>query len=213
MLPSSESNSFAGLRRVLDVIGAMIVLIVTAPAMIAAAIAIRLTMGSPVLFRQERAGLRGRRFVLVKFRSMTVAAGKRDDPDDDAARLTALGRFLRTTSIDELPTLWNVLRGDMALVGPRPLPLRYVERYDNRQRLRLCVKPGVTGWAQVNGRNALSWEERFELDVWYVTNRTIRLDFRILLLTLTSLRRRDGISQPGHATMPEFTTAEPNQDG
>lgn len=176
----------------------------TAPILGAACLAVRATMGSPVFFRQKRPGRDGQRFELLKLRTMRPARPG-EGAETDGQRLTSLGRFLRRTSLDELPTLWNVLRGDMSLVGPRPLLVQYLDRYTPRQARRHEVEPGVTGWAQVNGRNALSWEERFEHDVWYVDHRSLALDVRILLLTVLKVLRRDGISHGGHATMPEFT--------
>jgi dTDP-4-amino-4,6-dideoxygalactose transaminase/lipopolysaccharide/colanic/teichoic acid biosynthesis glycosyltransferase len=198
------------LKRISDVIGAAVLLVVLAPLMLATALAVRFAMGRPVLFRQVRAGHLARRFTLFKFRTMREARGPGGRPLPDAERLTPLGRFLRSTSLDELPQLFNVLRGDMSLVGPRPLFTQYVGRYTPEQARRLEVKPGLTGWAQVNGRNALSWEEKFALDAWYVDHRSLRVDAKILLLTIWSSLRRDGISHGAAATMPEFlgTTLE-----
>lgn len=191
-------------KRALDVVAATAGLAVTAPVLLAASIAIRASIGSPALFRQERPGLHGRPFTLLKLRTMRDAAGADGRPLPDAERLTTLGRVLRATSIDELPTLWNVLRGDMSLVGPRPLLMEYLPLYTDGQRRRHEVRPGITGWAQVNGRNALSWEEKFRLDLWYVENRSFLLDLRILMLTVVKVFRREGIAQPGHATMEPF---------
>jgi lipopolysaccharide/colanic/teichoic acid biosynthesis glycosyltransferase len=179
-------------------------LVVAAPVLAAIAVAVRITMGAPVLFRQERAGKDGVPFTLVKFRTMTVRSGDSFDPSDDGIRLTPLGRRLRALSLDELPQLWNVVRGDMALVGPRPLPMVYVDRYDDRQRRRLEVRPGITGLAQVSGRNAISWDEKFDLDVDYVDRRSARLDLQILWRTLAAVVRRDGIAADGQDTMTEF---------
>jgi lipopolysaccharide/colanic/teichoic acid biosynthesis glycosyltransferase len=173
------------------------------------ATAVRVTMGAPVFFRQQRPGLGGRPFSLLKFRTMRHARPGEDGPESDAARLGRLGRFLRATSIDELPTLLNVLRGEMSLVGPRPLLMRYLPRYSPRQYRRHEVKPGITGWAQVNGRNAISWDEKFELDVWYVENQSFLLDLRILARTFVKVFKREGISREGHATMPEFLGPRP----
>jgi lipopolysaccharide/colanic/teichoic acid biosynthesis glycosyltransferase len=178
--------------------------LVALPVLACTALAIRVKLGSPVLFRQERAGRDGRPFVLVKFRTMTVRAGNSFDPTDDAARLTPLGAQLRRMSLDELPQLWNVLRGEMGLVGPRPLPTVYVARYTAVQRRRLLVRPGITGLAQVSGRNSLSWEDKFALDVRYVERRSLRLDLVILWRTATAVLRRDGIASTGSATMSEF---------
>ncbi len=174
------------------------------PVMLGVALAVRLKLGRGVLFRQVRPGLGGRPFTMYKFRTMREAAGPDGTPLPDCERLTPLGRFLRSTSLDELPELYNVLRGDMSLVGPRPLLMQYLERYTPQQARRMEVRPGITGWAQVRGRNALSWEERFALDVWYVDNRSLLLDLRILLMTVASVARREGVCQPGHATMAEF---------
>jgi lipopolysaccharide/colanic/teichoic acid biosynthesis glycosyltransferase len=161
-------------------------------------------MGGPILFRQQRPGLDGTPFELIKFRTMTDARRADADTRLDAERLTPLGKFLRSTSIDELPTLWNVVRGDMSLVGPRPLLMQYLRRYTREQARRHEVRPGITGWAQIRGRNALGWEEKFRLDVEYVDRIGLRLDLRILLETLVVVLRRRGISAHGHATMPEF---------
>lgn len=192
-------------KRLLDLAVALPSLIVLSPVLALTAVAIRRSMGPPVLFRQDRSGQGGRPFQLVKFRTMRPPAVGEEGPESDGDRLTALGRFLRTTSADELPSLWNVVKGDISLVGPRPLPVRYLPRYDARQIRRLEVKPGLTGWAQVNGRNSLSWGARFDLDLWYVENRTLLLDLRILMLTVSRVVRREGISQEAHATMSEFT--------
>ena len=164
----------------------------------AVALAVRLSMGAPVLFRQERAGLRGRPFLFAKFRTM------RGGPGSDAERTTRLGRFLRSTSLDELPQLFHVLSGKMALVGPRPLPTAYLPRYSPEQARRHDIRPGITGWAQVNGRNTISWDEKFRLDVWYVDNRSFLLDTRILLMTVFKVFRRSGINSSSEVTMPEF---------
>lgn len=192
------------LKRVVDIIGATLGLALLAPLLLSIAVLVRLKLGSPVLFRQVRPGLHGKPFVIYKFRTMT---DERDGtgvllPDDQ--RLTRFGRFLRNTSLDELPELFNVLKGEMSLVGPRPLLMEYLERYTPEQARRHEVKPGITGWAQIHGRNAISWEEKFRLDVWYVDNWSLGLDFRILLITLWKVLRREGISAEGHATMPQF---------
>ncbi len=187
-------------KRAFDVVVAGVLLILTAPIQALVALAILFTSGRPVYFKQVRPGLRAAPFVLVKFRTMRPPeAGL-----DDAARLTKLGRFLRSLSLDELPELWNVVRGQMSLVGPRPLLMRYVERYTPEQARRMDVRPGVTGLAQVEGRNVLSWEERFALDVWYVDNASLGLDLKILAKTVAVVFRRHGISAEGEATMPEF---------
>lgn len=163
-----------------------------------------LLMGRPVLFRQERPGFGGRPFTVLKFRTMSEALGSDGELLPDDQRLGRFGRFLRATSLDELPGLWNVVKGDMSLVGPRPLLMAYLDRYSPEQARRHEVKPGITGWAQVNGRNALTWHEKFELDVWYVDHVSVWLDAKILALTLWNVVCRRGISAEGHATMPEF---------
>lgn len=170
---------------------------------------VRYKLGSPVLFRQVRPGLHGRPFMMVKFRTMTDERGTDGEMLPDAQRLTPFGRFLRATSLDELPELWNVLRGEMSLVGPRPLLMEYLPLYSPEQARRHEVRPGITGWAQVNGRNALSWEERFKLDIWYVDHRSLWLDLRILWLTVRKVIVREGISAQGEATMPRFTGNKP----
>jgi lipopolysaccharide/colanic/teichoic acid biosynthesis glycosyltransferase len=192
------------LKRLVDVTGAAMGLILLSPLIVSLLFAVRLGIGSPVLFRQLRPGRFGRPFVLVKFRTMREATDASGGPLPDAQRLTKLGRFLRATSLDELPELWNVLRGDMSLVGPRPLLMEYLPLYSAEQSRRHEVRPGITGWAQINGRNAINWEEKFRLDVWYVDNRSLRLDFKILLLTLKRVLDRSGISHPGHVTMERF---------
>jgi lipopolysaccharide/colanic/teichoic acid biosynthesis glycosyltransferase len=194
---SQEGWRFA-VKRAVDVSFAATCLVTSAPLMAAVAIAVRLSMGAPVLFRQTRPGLRGQPFTLYKFRTMSGGAG----PDE--RRLTRLGRLLRAASVDELPQLLNVLRGDMSLVGPRPLLMAYLDRYTPEQARRHDVLPGITGWAQVNGRNALTHEQRFALDCWYVDNWSPWLDFRILFRTFLRVFSGAGISSEGHATMPEF---------
>ena len=166
-------------------------------------------LGAPILFRQERPGLHGKPFTLLKYRTMNEARDGQGHLLSDAARLTGLGRFLRGTSLDELPELVNVLRGQMSLVGPRPLLMRYLDRYTAAQTRRHEVKPGITGWAQVNGRNAITWEQKFALDAWYVDHRSLLLDLRIIALTVWKTIRRQGISQPGEATMEEFWGTAP----
>ena len=196
------------LKRAIDLAGACTLLVLSVPLMLAAALAIRLLMGRPVLFRQIRAGHRGRPFTLFKFRTMHDTLGPDGRLLPDTQRLTPLGRLLRRTSIDELPQLWNVLRGEMSLVGPRPLLVEYLDRFTPEQARRHEVKPGITGWAQVTGRNALDWEERFALDVWYVDHRSLRLDARILLLTAWKVLRREQINHAGDEPMPEFMGTE-----
>jgi lipopolysaccharide/colanic/teichoic acid biosynthesis glycosyltransferase len=170
---------------------------------------IRSKLGSPVFFKQIRPGLHGRPFEMVKFRSMTDARGPDGQLLPDADRLTPFGRFLRASSLDELPGLWNVLKGDMSLVGPRPLLMEYLPLYSPEQARRHNVRPGITGWAQVNGRNALSWDDKFKLDVWYVDNRSLRLDINILWRTVRKVLVREGISAAGEATMSKFTGSQP----
>jgi lipopolysaccharide/colanic/teichoic acid biosynthesis glycosyltransferase len=192
------------LKRVLDVLGASAALVVLSPLLAVVAVLVRARMGPPVLFRQLRPGREGRPFELTKFRTMTDQRGPDGALLPDAERLTALGRFLRRTSIDELPELVNVVRGDMSLVGPRPLLMEYLPRYSPEQARRHEVRPGVTGWTQVNGRNALTWEEKFALDVWYVDHRSTRLDLEILGRTVSQVLGGRGVSAPGHATMEPF---------
>jgi len=191
-------------ERMLDILAAGVLLAVASPLLLVLAVVVRVAMGSPVLFRHLRAGQGGRLFTLYKFRTMSDRRDAAGDLLPDGERLTRLGRLLRATSLDELPQLWNVLRGDMRLVGPRPLLPEYLERYTPEQMRRHEVKPGITGWAQVHGRNALTWEERFALDVWYVDHRSLRLDLRILVLTVAKVLRREGIAQDGQATMSPF---------
>ncbi len=192
------------LKRLIDVLVSLAALALLSPLLLVLAIWIRITMGAPVLFRQARPGLRGNPFIMYKFRTMTDERDPQGNLLPDEQRLTRLGRFLRSTSLDELPELINVLKGDMSLVGPRPLLMKYLDRYTPEQFRRHEVKPGITGWAQVNGRNALTWEEKFKLDVWYVDNWNLWLDFKILLMTLVKVFRREGISHGSQATMPEF---------
>lgn len=180
-------------------------LIVLAPVIGVVAGLVRWRLGNPVLFRQQRPGLHGEPFTMLKFRTMRDAVGPDGRPLPDAERLTGLGRTLRHTSLDELPELWNVLRGDMSLVGPRPLLMRYLAHYSPEQMRRHDVRPGITGWAQVNGRNALTWEQKFACDLWYVDHRSVRLDLRILLLTVRQVVLGAGISHGDAATMPMFT--------
>ena len=204
---------YAAAKRALDVSLAAVALIVASPVLAAAAAAVRLSMGSPVLWRQERSGKDGRPFRLAKLRTMRPPGPGEEGPEHDERRLTPLGRVLRAASLDELPSLWNVLAGDMSLVGPRPLPVRYLDRYSPEQARRLDVRPGLTGWAQINGRNDQSWDERFRLDLWYVDHRSFRLDLAILARTPLRVLRRQGIAQPGHATMPEFTGETDRAEG
>lgn len=192
------------MKRLLDVLVAAFALVLLSPLFAALAVLVRLKLGSPILFRQVRPGLRGEPFSLVKFRTMRDALGPAGKPLPDAERLTPFGAFLRSTSLDELPELWNVLRGEMSLVGPRPLLMAYLPLYTARQARRHEVRPGITGWAQINGRNAISWEEKFEYDVWYVDHHSIAQDLRIMCLTVVAVFRRSGISGEGVATMSAF---------
>ncbi len=203
---STGGSGFYGCRgkRAFDLVAAGLVLVVSLPVQGVVAILVRAQLGSPVLFRQERPGLDGQPFRIVKFRTMTDA---RDDAGrllPDEVRLTRFGRVLRSSSLDELPELWNVVRGDMSLVGPRPLLTKYLPLYTSEQARRHEVRPGLTGWAQVNGRNAAGWHERLAMDTWYVDHVSLALDLRILLTTLREVLSRSGISAPGHATAPEF---------
>jgi sugar transferase EpsL len=191
-------------KRCLDLAFAVPALILLSPLLAGLAVIVRLRVGAPVLFRQRRPGLGGRPFTLLKFRTMTGDADRQGRPLPDEQRLTPLGRGLRSASLDELPELLNVLRGEMSLVGPRPLLMQYLDRYTPEQRRRHAVKPGITGWAQVNGRNAITWEQKFALDLWYVDHRSLGLDLRILALTARKVLTRQGISQPGQVTMEEF---------
>ena len=201
----------AAAKRAVDVGLAGGLLLAGAPLGLGVAACVRWRLGAPVLFAQPRAGLHGRRFILYKFRSMHSAPLAPAAPLSDAARLTPLGQALRASSLDELPQLWNVLRGDMSLVGPRPLLMHYLPRYSPTQARRHAVRPGITGWAQVNGRNALSWEQKFCLDVWYVDHWSLTLDARILLRTALRVFQRQGIQSANHATMPEFMGTMPQQ--
>jgi len=193
------------MKRLMDIFGAGIGLAVLSPILLIVAFLIRRQMGSPVFFRQTRPGLHGRPFEMIKFRTMRDALGPDGSPLPDSERMTRLGRFLRSSSLDELPELWNVLKGDMSLVGPRPLLMEYLPLYSPEQARRHELRPGVTGWAQVNGRNAISWDEKFALDVWYVDNQSLWLDLKIIWLTIRKVIKRDGISAAGEATMPRFT--------
>ena len=192
-------------KRAIDFTAAAVGLVVISPLLLLLALLIRAKLGAPILFRQTRPGLHTRPFTILKFRTMRDAHDANGAPLPDADRLPPLGRFLRSTSLDELPELWNVLRGDMGLVGPRPLLMEYLPLYSPRQARRHEVRPGITGWAQVNGRNSLNWDEKFALDVWYVENCSFLLDIRILLRTLQRVVAREGISHDGEATMTRFT--------
>ncbi len=192
-------------KRFLDILGASFGLVILSPVLVIVGLLVLRQMGAPVLFRQTRPGLLGLPFQMIKFRTMRNATDEKGTPLADAERLTRLGRFLRGSSLDELPELWNVLKGEMSLVGPRPLLMEYLPLYSPEQARRHEVRPGVTGWAQINGRNAISWEQKFALDVWYVDNQSLPLDLRILWLTIRKVLKRDGISAEGEATMPRFT--------
>ncbi|MBW1939108.1 MAG: sugar transferase [Deltaproteobacteria bacterium] len=201
------------MKRLVDFIGSLTVLVGLAPLLGLLALIVKLKLGSPVLFRQQRPGLHGKPFIIYKFRTMTDARDKQGNLlshywQTDEERLTNFGKFLRSTSLDELPEFFNALKGDMSLVGPRPLMMEYLDRYTPEQARRHEVKPGITGWAQVNGRNAISWEERFKLDVWYVDNQSFWLDLKILWLTFVKVIKREGISAAGHATMTYFMGQE-----
>jgi len=196
------------MKSLFDILVAIILLILLAPLLALTALSVRFALGSPVLLRQARPGLYGKPFTFLKFRSMTEARDEHGNLLPDAQRMTPFGRWLRCYSLDELPQLINVLCGDMSLVGPRPLLMEYLPLYSPRQARRQDVRPGITGWAQVNGRNAISWEEKFEYDVWYVEHQSFALDMKILIMTLARLFQRADISHWGHATMPRFTGSD-----
>jgi len=195
-------------KRLFDVLASATGLLLLSPALLVLMVLVRRKLGRPAFFRQVRPGLHSRPFEMVKFRTMTDARGPNGQLLPDAERLTPFGRFLRASSLDELPELWNVLKGDMSLVGPRPLLMEYLPLYSPEQARRHEVRPGVTGWAQVNGRNAIGWDEKFRLDVWYVENQSLWLDLRILWLTVKKVLLRDGISAAGEATMGRFTGSQ-----
>lgn len=193
------------MKRALDLLAATLGLLLLSPLILSLALLIRLKLGSPILFTQTRPGLHGEPFRMIKFRTMTDTRDANGELLPDSIRLTPFGKFLRASSLDELPELWNVIKGDMSLVGPRPLLMEYLPRYSPEQARRHEVRPGITGWAQVNGRNAIAWEEKFKLDVWYVDNQSFWLDLKILFLTVKKVFVREGISAEGEATMPKFT--------
>ncbi|MEZ3134898.1 sugar transferase [Stutzerimonas kunmingensis] len=197
------------LKRLFDIAASAFGLLLLAPVIAIVAWQVRRKLGSPLFFRQVRPGLNGRPFEMIKFRTMREAADAVGNPLADSERMTSFGKFLRSSSLDELPELWNVLKGEMSLVGPRPLLMEYLPLYSPEQYRRHEVRPGVTGWAQVNGRNALSWDEKFTLDVWYVDNRSFWLDLKIIFLTIKTVVVRDGISADGDVTMPKFTGRKP----
>lgn len=194
----------APLKRIIDILVSGLALVILSPVLLMLWLLVRRRMGSPALFRQVRPGLNGQPFEMIKFRTMRDAVGPDGQPLSDAERLTPFGSWLRSTSLDELPELWNVLKGDMSLVGPRPLLVEYLPLYSPEQARRHEVRPGVTGWAQVNGRNAISWDEKFRLDVWYVDHLNLLLDLKIVLMTVHKILRRDGIAAEGSATMERF---------
>ncbi len=200
-------------KRAFDLILVIPGLIVISPILLVVTIASAINLGFPVLFRQSRSGFKGRDFNVLKYRSMRNDVGPDGQLLPDDVRLTKYGKLLRATSLDELPQLWSVLKGDMSLIGPRPLYSRYLERYSPEQRRRLDVLPGITGWSQVNGRNSISWEDKFALDVWYVDNMSLGLDIKIILMTLQKVFKRSGISAEGHATMYEFMGTETRSAG
>lgn len=199
-------------KRIFDLVFTIPGLILISPLLLLVAVLVRFFLGSPVLFRQQRPGYRGQMFTVLKFRTMRDILDKQGNPLPDAERLTRFGRFLRATSIDELPELLNVVRGEMSLVGPRPLLVQYLARYSPEQMRRHDVLPGLTGWAQVNGRNTLTWRDKFCYDVWYVDHWSLWLDLKILGLTFCKVIRREGISQEGHATAEEFMGNQPDDD-
>lgn len=196
------------IKRLFDFTVASTALLLLWPALLTVAVLVRIKLGSPVLFRQTRPGLHGKPFEILKFRTMRDAFGPDGEPLPDCDRLTSFGRLLRSTSLDELPELWNVVKGEMSIVGPRPLLMQYLDRYTSYQARRHDVRPGITGWAQVNGRNAITWEEKFDLDVWYIDNQSVILDLKIMWMTVGSVVGRDDVCQPGHATMEEFMGSE-----
>ena len=197
------------MNRALEFTLALVSVVLFSPLILLIAMAVLFVLGRPVFFQQQRAGLHGVVFSMLKFRTMSNDVDARGVPLSDSLRINQFGRFLRNSSLDELPELWNVLRGDMGLVGPRPLLTEYLPLYTPEQARRHEVKPGITGWAQVNGRNAISWEEKFRLDVWYVENKCLFLDMKIIWLTLCQLISRDNINADGHPTMPKFTGSVP----
>ncbi|TRO15864.1 sugar transferase [Ectopseudomonas mendocina] len=193
------------IKRLFDIVASTLGLLLLAPVVAIVAWQIRNKLGSPLLFRQIRPGLNGKPFEMIKFRTMRDVVDSKGNPLPDSERMTSFGSFLRSSSLDELPELWNVLKGDMSLVGPRPLLMEYLPLYSAEQYRRHEVRPGITGWAQINGRNALSWEEKFKLDVWYADNHSLWLDLKIIFLTIKKVLVREGISADGEATMSKFT--------
>lgn len=200
------------MKRLMDFITSFIGLIVLFPLIVILSLLVRINLGSPILFEHIRPGMNGRPFRMIKFRTMLEAVDDNGKSLPDSERITKFGSFLRATSLDELPELWNVLKGDMSLVGPRPLLMEYLDLYTPEQARRHEVRPGVTGWAQVNGRNAISWEEKFKLDVWYVDNCSMWLDIKILFITVGKVIKRDGIASEGHATTENFKGTISDED-
>jgi sugar transferase EpsL len=192
------------MKRVFDEIVSFFGLLLLLPALILITVLVRLKLGSPIFFKQKRPGLNGKIFNMYKFRTMTNECDKNGKLLSDEARLTKFGKFLRSTSLDELPSLWSVLKGDMSIVGPRPLLMEYLQLYSKEQARRHEVKPGISGWAQVNGRNEISWKDKFKLDVWYVDNQSFWLDLKILFMTVKRVVLRDGVNQSDHVTMEKF---------
>ena len=204
MFPNRKARPIALSKRILDTALSITVLLILSPVLLCIAIVVSMNYGKPIIFRQKRPGYLGKPFWIYKFRTMTEAHDTQDNLLPDSERITRLGHFLRNNSLDELPELFNVLRGEMSWVGPRPLLMQYLDRYSPEQARRHDVLPGITGWAQINGRNALTWQEKFNLDVWYVDHWSFWLDIKILLKTAIKVLRREGINQPGHATAEEF---------
>ena len=200
------------MKRLVDILVSFFGIILLTPIFLLVAFLIRKNLGSPVIFSQIRPGIGGKPFKMYKFRSMKNAIDTSGNPLPDAERLTPFGQKLRSTSLDELPELWNVLKGDMSLVGPRPLLMEYLPLYDKEQYRRHEMRPGITGWAQINGRNAISWEDKFKLDVWYVDNQSLKLDFKILLLTIKKVFIKEGISSSGEVTTSKFTGSHKHHD-
>ena len=200
------------MKRLVDILASFVGIILLTPVFLLVAFLIRKNLGSPVIFSQIRSGIDGKPFKMYKFRSMKNAIDTSGNPLPDAERLTPFGQKLRSTSLDELPELWNVLKGDMSLVGPRPLLMEYLPLYDKEQYRRHEMRPGITGWAQINGRNAISWEDKFKLDVWYVDNQSLKLDFKILLLTIKKVFIKEGISSSGEVTTSKFTGSHKHHD-
>ncbi|HWR59426.1 MAG TPA: sugar transferase [Thermodesulfovibrionales bacterium] len=198
-------------KRFMDIVIAFTATILLLPLIILIGLIVRFQLGSPILFHQQRPGLKGKPFMIYKFRTMTGGIDEKGELLPDSERLTGFGAFLRSTSLDELPELFNVIKGDMSIVGPRPLLMEYLPLYSSEQARRHEVKPGITGWAQVNGRNAINWEEKFRLDVWYVDNQSLGLDLKILLATLLKVLKREGISQVGNVTMEKFRGKDSNR--